>query len=109
MKTLGGSGFDSAKALIERPDGTLVFVGQRNSSNISVGEQTINNDVSLYFTLPNGSLIQNTNLSGSGLDQANDLVLTQKGEVIVVGSSESSSGDFKDSKGEKDIFIAFWH
>lgn len=109
LKTLGGSGFDSAKALIERPDGTLVFVGQRNSSNISVGEQTINNDVSLYFTLPNGSLIQNTNLSGSGLDQANDLVLTQKGEVIVVGSSESSSGNFKDSKGEKDIFIAFWH
>jgi len=54
-------------------------------------------------------LIQNTNLSGSGLDQANDLVLTQKGEVIVVGSSESSSGDFKNYKGEKDIFIAFWH
>ena len=54
-------------------------------------------------------MIQNTNLSGSGLDQANDLVLTQEGKVIVVGSSESSSGDFKDSNGEKDIFIAFWH
>ena len=109
MKTLGDSGFETANALVERPDGNLVLVGHRSSSNIGSGEKLIRNDVSLYYTLPNGNLIQSAKLTGPGLDEANDLAINQEGKVIVVGSSESSSGDFKKSKGEKDIFIAFWH
>ncbi len=109
VKTLGDSGFETAKSIIERPDGTFVLVGQKSSSSVNYGEQAISNDVSLYYTLPNGNLIKSSKLSGAGLDEANDLVMTQEGKIIVVGSSESSSGDFKNSNGDKDVFIAFWH
>ena len=109
VKTLGDSGFETAKSIIERPDGTFVLVGQKSSSSVNYGEQVISNDVSLYYTLPNGNLIKSSKLSGAGLDEANDLVMTQEGKIIVVGSSESSSGDFKNSNGDKDVFIAFWH
>ena len=81
----------------------------KSSSNLNYGQQFISNDVSLYYTLPNGNLIKSSKLSGAGLDEANDLVMTQEGKIIVVGSSESSSGDFKNSNGDKDVFIAFWH
>ena len=109
VKTLGDSGFETAESIIERPDGTFVLVGQKSSSSVNYGEQVISNDVSLYYTLPNGNLIKSSKLSGAGLDEANDLVMTQEGKIIVVGSSESSSGDFKNSNGDKDVFIAFWH
>jgi hypothetical protein len=69
----------------------------------------LSNDVALYYTLPNGKPIQTATLSGSGLDEGNDLVLTEDEKVLVVGSTESNSGDFSNTFGGKDIFIAFWH
>ena len=109
LKTLGDSGFQSANALAERPDGTLVIVGKKSNLNISSGEQSLSNDVLLYYTLPNGSLIETIQLSGSGINVANDLAHTEKGKIIVVGTSESKVGDFKNNNGKTDVFIAFWH
>ena len=109
MRTLGGSGFDTAKALVQRPDQSLLLVGHSNNVGSSIDDLPAGNDVSLYYTLPNGSLIESAKLTGSGLDEGNDLVITTKGKVIVVGSTESSSEDFSNPKGGKDIFVAFWH
>ena len=95
--------------MTERPDGTLVIVGKKSKLNTSYGEQSLSNDVSLYYTLPNGSLIETTKLSGSGINVANDLAQTIKGKIIVAGITESKVGDFKNNKGKTDIFIAFWH
>jgi hypothetical protein len=69
----------------------------------------MSNDVVLYYTLPNGALINSAQLYGEGLDEGNDLLLTEAGKVIVVGSTQSSSGDYPISLGDKDLFIAFWH
>ena len=109
VRTLGGSGFDTAKALVQRPDQSLLLVGHSNNVGSSIDDLPAGNDVSLYYTLPNGSLIESAKLTGSGLDEGNDLVITTKGKVIVVGSTESSSEDFSNPKGGKDIFVAFWH
>ena len=109
LKTLGDSGFETANAFAERPDGTLVIVGKKSNLNTSSGEQSLSNDVSLYYTLPNGSLIETIKLSGSGINVANDLAHTKKGKIIVVGASESEGGDFKNNNGKTDVFIAFWH
>ena len=67
------------------------------------------NDVSLYYTLPNGNLIKSSNLGGDGLDEGKDLSMTKEGETVIVGSTQSNSGDFINTRGDKDIFIAFWH
>ena len=65
--------------------------------------------IRLYYTLPNGSLIETIKLSGSGINVANDLAHTKKGKIIVAGISESKGGDFKNNNGKTDVFIAFWH
>ncbi|MDA9187890.1 hypothetical protein N9O32_02745 [Flavobacteriaceae bacterium] len=109
VQTLGGAGFETASALQQRTDGTLIIFGTKSPQASTSGEVPLSNDVALYYTLPNGKPIQTATLSGSGLDEGNDLVITEDGKVLVVGSTESNSGDFSNTFGGKDIFIAFWH
>ena len=109
LKNIGGLGFETPSSFIQRPDGTFVIVGHQNSQGIQSGEKPMGNDVSLYYTLPNGNLIKSSNLGGDGLDEGKDLSMTKEGETVIVGSTQSNSGDFINTRGDKDIFIAFWH
>jgi len=109
LKTFGGAGFETALALEQRTDGTLIIIGNKSPQRNISTDVILDNDVALYYTLPNGSLINTTSLAGPGLDEGNDLILTREGKVIVVGSTESNAGDFAYTRGEKDIFVAFWH
>lgn len=109
VQTLGGAVFETASALQQRTDGTLIILGTKSPQASTSGEVLLGNDIALYHTLHNGKRIQTATLSGSGLDEGNDLVLTEDGKVLVVGSTESNSGDFSNTYGGKDIFIAFWH
>jgi hypothetical protein len=92
---------------VQRKDNNLLILGQSNA--LAITEGPMSNDVVLYYTLPNGALINSAQLYGEGLDEGNDLLLTEAGKVIVVGSTQSSSGDYPISLGDKDLFIAFWH
>jgi len=109
LKTFGGAGFETALTLEQRTDGTLIIIGNKSPQRNISTDVILDNDVALYYTLPNGSLINTTSLAGPGLDEGNDLILTREGKVIVVGSTESNAGDFAYTRGEKDIFVAFWH
>ena len=107
LRTLGSIGFETATSLVQRKDNNLLILGQSNA--LAITEGPMSNDVVLYYTLPNGALINSAQLYGEGLDEGNDLLLTEAGKVIVVGSTQSSSGDYPISFGDKDLFIAFWH
>ena len=107
LRTLGSIGFESATSLVQRKDNNLLILGQSNA--LATTESPMSNDVVLYYTLPNGALITSAQLYGEGLDEGHDLVLNDDGKVIVVGSTQSSSGDYPISRGDKDLFIAFWH
>lgn len=107
LRTLGSIGFETATSLVQRKDNNLLILGQSNA--LAITEGPMSNDVVLYYTLPNGALINSAQLYGEGLDEGNDLLLTEAGKVIVVGSTQSSSGDYPISLGDKDLFIAFWH
>jgi hypothetical protein len=48
-------------------------------------------------------------LGGEGLDLAEAITINSKGDLIVVGSTESTSGLFSNSKGGKDLFVAVWN
>mgnify|MGYP003330043525 FL=1 len=63
----------------------------------------------LYYALSNGSLISSHQLVGDGLDQGEAIAVNSKGSVIVVGSTDSRSGQFPNSKGGKDLFVAIWN
>ena len=53
--------------------------------------------------------ISSYQLVGDGLDQGEAIAVNSKGSVIVVGSSDSRSGQFPSSKGGKDLFVAIWN
>ena len=107
VQNIGKSEFDVLKDIVQRPDGTLLAVG--HSSSIENENSPLDNDVTLYYTLSNGSLISSHQLGGDGLDQGEAIAVNSKGSVIVVGSTDSRSGQFPNSKGGKDLFVAIWN
>ena len=107
VENIGESEFDVLKDIAQRPDGTLVAVG--NNGSIQNENNPLDNDVVLYYTLSNGSLISSHQLVGDGLDQGEAIAVNYNGSVIVVGSTDSKSGQFPTSKGGKDLFVAIWN
>ena len=108
--TIGDRGFETLNALVEREDGTLVAVGHQSSNALSLEEEyTLKNDVLLVYTLANGEVLSSHTLVGNGLDLGEALSNFSNGKILVVGSTESTSGDFQNSKGGKDLFIAVWN
>ena len=107
VQNIGESEFDVLKDIVQRPDGTLVVVG--NNGSIQNENNPLDNDVVLYYTLSNGSLISSHQLVGDRLDQGEAIAVNSNGSVIVVGSTDSRSGQFPTSKGGKDLFVAIWN
>jgi len=35
--------------------------------------------------------------------------MTETGKILVVGSTESNSGQFENTRGSKDLFLAIWN
>ncbi|MDA8948354.1 hypothetical protein N9H57_04370 [Flavobacteriaceae bacterium] len=106
-QNIGASEFDTLNDLIQRPDGTLMALGY--SGTIQTQENVLDNDVTLYYTRSNGALMSSHRIEGNGLDLGEAIALNPKGDVIIVGSTDSSSGQFSASKGGKDILIAIWN
>ena len=109
LRTIGTNTFETANSFLQRPDGTLVFVGHSSNYKSTFEFEPMGNNIALYYTLENGSLIKKHTLGGLDLDIGNDLVLTDEDKVFIVGSTQSNSGPFENSRGDKDIFVAFWH
>ena len=106
-QNMGESKFDVLNDVTQRADGTILAVG--NSGSIQNENNPLDNDVKLYYALSNGSLISTHLLKGDGLDQGEAITINSKGSVIVVGSTDSRSGQFPTSKGSKDLFVAIWN
>ena len=108
-KNIGNKGFDTGKALIERPDGTLILLGHTAPETLAAEENFLSNNVFIAHTLSNGKVINQYKLIGDGLDLGHDITQLEGGKTIVIGTTESSSGDYPVSQGGKDIFLAIWH
>ena len=109
LRNIGTSSFEKANSFLRRKDGTLIIVGQRSNQNGFLNTESVGNDIALYYTLENGSIIKTNTLGDYGFNQANDVILSQQNKVIVIGSSESVLKPFQNSKGSKDIFLAIWY
>jgi hypothetical protein len=48
-------------------------------------------------------------MKGNGLDIPYGIREDKTGKIYVVGSTESSAGNFPNSRGGKDIFVTKWH
>ncbi|MDC1236157.1 hypothetical protein N8Z50_03045 [Flavobacteriaceae bacterium] len=108
-KNIGGEGFETANAILERSNGTLVLVGHQAPNNLGSEDSFLANNIILVHTLANGSVMGSYNLLGNGLDIPYAINESKEGKIQVAGSTESTSGDFTISQGGKDIFLAIWH
>ncbi len=104
QKSFGGTAFDSAKAITPLQNGDFAIAGNTRSSIdgfINKGQ----NDAWVFIIDTNGNLKFNYVVGGSNLDFANDVIETQDGKLIVVGSSESNDADITENKGLEDALL----
>ena len=105
--SFGGSGFDLGKDVLLDHRNQLWLVGYGQSVDGDFLANSGENDIQLlgldHQLLPQMS----ATLGGEGQDLANALVEWQN-KILVVGSTESRSGQFRNNQGDKDIFVALW-
>lgn len=104
QKTFGGAAFDSAKSITPLQNGDFAIAGNTRS-NIDGFVNKGQNDAWVFIIDTNGSLKFNYVIGGSNLDFANDVIETQDGKLVLVGSTESNNGDISENKGLVDALI----
>lgn len=107
-KTFGGSNFDLGRDLTFDAQRRFWLTGYSRSEDMDLSENRGDNDIVLLQLNAKQHPQQQFTIGGSGQDLAHALVQRQGGGIVVVGSTESRDGDFQDTRGEKDVFIAFW-
>jgi hypothetical protein len=105
QSTYGGSDFESARSVLQLNSGDILIAGSTRSSDGQVSENRGQNDIWIALTEESGVFKKGLGIGGEKIDLANDALQLQNGEVIVVGSSESSDNDIIENKGDKDILI----
>ncbi|WP_127844941.1 hypothetical protein [Psychroflexus aestuariivivens] len=104
-KSFGGSDFDSAQSIEILNNGEFLITGNSKSIDNDLNQNYGQNDIWNFIISTNGELQWQLNIGGDGLDFGNDSVQLQDGSIIVVGSSESDTGDIEMNKGDKDAVI----
>lgn len=105
QKSFGGSDAETAKSVVQTPDGGYIAAGYTKSSNGNVTVNHGNNDFWIVKMDSSGSLQWQKSLGGSANDQANSIRNTSDGGYIIAGFTESSDGDITLNKGFSDYWI----
>ena len=106
IKSFGGSGNESAQAIVKTNDGGYAIVGHTSSidGDISTKNQEENDYWFLKFD-ENNNLQWNKTYGGSKDDIGQSLALTKDGGYILTGYSMSSDGDASNNEGFHDNWI----
>ena len=107
--TYGGTAFDLGKDLTIDNEQQLWLCGFSRSADIDLTENNGDNDV--FLMQLNNRLLPNQtfSLGGNAADLAQAMTFLPDNSIVVVGSTESTDGPFRNNRGNKDIFIARWH
>jgi len=94
-RTLGNKPFyDFGNAIRETVDGDFLVIGTTKS--ILKNENIYDNDIYLVRMDPQGNIVEEKTLSGSGMDWASSAVPTGNGDYVVAGHTSSSGSGFFD-------------
>jgi len=95
----GAKGFDVGKKTLIQKDGTLIIAGEmgsvNNQSNVSVMK---------YGT--QGNVFWRTTLGGNGMDELSDIIETQDGGFLLIGTTDSAGGGIPALAGRTDAWVA---
>jgi len=106
VKNFGGSGEETAQAIITTSDGGYAILGFSNSLDGDiVGKTTAVNDYWLLKLDPAGNLEWNKTYGGSKDDRGQSLAQTKDGGYILTGYAMSDDGDGSNNEGFHDNWI----
>lgn len=95
-RSLGGTGYETARDVVQTPDGGYLVLGETNSTDGGVvSGYGGTKDIWLLKLTATGTLFWQKRYGGSGLDIGNHLEPLKDGSYLIVGSSTSNDGDIK--------------
>ncbi len=103
-KTLGGTNFDSARAITTIPDG-FALTGSSRSNDIDVTVNNGQNDFWVAILDTNGNLQNQRSIGGNGIDFGLGIATNAQGEIIIAGETQSTSGELTSSNGSLDAVL----
>ena len=106
QKFLGGSGEDTAHAVIQTRDGSLVVAGLTHSSDKDVTNAKGWADGWVVKLDPNTrDIIWQRTLGGSSYDYITGVIEASDGSYVVVGGTKSSDGDLTTTRNSMDAWV----
>ncbi|WP_108808254.1 hypothetical protein [Aquimarina spinulae] len=104
-KSLGGTAFDTGRAIAKMQSGGFVITGNSRSNDIDVAQNKGQSDVWSMIITINGEVQWKLASGGSQAEFGEGCIETSDKKVIVVGNSESNDFDIPANKGSKDVLI----
>jgi gliding motility-associated-like protein len=99
-KSLGGTGYESARDIEQTADGGYIVLGETNSTDGDVVKgYGGTKDIWLIKLSASGNVQWQKRLGGSGLDIGNQIKLDTDGNYLIAASSSSNDGDIKGNHG----------
>lgn len=107
QRSLGGSGSDEARSIIQLRDGSYLVAGWTTSSDGDVTGVKGDTDVWLVkLDSATGAIIWQRTMGGSGKDYAQSAIEAADGSIVFVGRTESDNGDVTGYNGGGDCWMA---
>lgn len=103
-KTLGGTGFDSARAITTSPNG-FALTGTSRSTDIDVTENNGQNDIWVAIVSDTGDLQNQLVFGGNDIDFGYGIASNPQGSIIVAGDTQSTSGELTNTYGASDAVL----
>lgn len=98
--------FDEGRSVIQAVDGSIIMAGSTNSTDKSIGLNS-KGELDFLVTKTNavGNLVWAKSYGGSGNDVCNQVINTKDGGLLLVGSTNSTSGDVVKNQGKTDVWM----
>ncbi len=99
-KSLGGTGYESARDIEQTADGGFIVLGETNSTDGGVvSGYGGTKDIWLIKLDASGNVQWQKRYGGSGLDIGNQIKIDADGNFLIAASSSSNDGDIKGNHG----------
>jgi len=105
-RSIGGSQNDKLKVLIATQDGNYLAAGPSDSKDGHLKGNNGRTDVMIVKIQPDGNILWVKNVGGDSFDDVFGLSQLPDGDLLMVGTTYSSSGQIHRSQGENDIYLA---
>lgn len=104
QKTLGGTNFDTARAITATING-LAITGSSRSDDIDVTTNAGQNDIWIALLDADGNLQDQRSIGGDGIDFGFGIASNSQGNIIIAGETQSATGEITSSNGSLDAVL----